>query len=192
MTSPIIGPRELVHENPFQKIFRVPVNFGDYSKEYFVREDGYHVGLIVVKGDEVLLVRQFRLLVDGLSWEIPGGGIDEGETPEEAASRECLEETGVFCRDLKPLIEFQLGVDTINNPTYIYITHDFVERELSPSSPLEVVEKHWVRLSECMNMIFSREISGSFSIVALFAYHALLNNRSLNNHSPSPARRIVG
>ena len=192
MTSPIIGPSELVHENPFQKIYRVPVDFGRHCKEYFVRDDGRHVGLLVVRGDEVLLVRQFRLLINGLSWEIPGGGIDEGETPEEAATRECMEETGVLCRNLKPLINYQLGLDNIKNPTYIYLSHDFVEGEQPCPDASEVVEKNWVRLSDCMDMIFSQEISGSFSIVALFAFQTWLNDSSLNRNSSSSARRFAG
>ncbi len=43
---------------------------------------------------EALLVRQFRFGVEANSLEIPGGMVDEGETPAEAAARELEEETG--------------------------------------------------------------------------------------------------
>lgn len=45
---------------------------------------------IVLRGDEILLVRQG---LTGL-WSIPGGGVEEGEDPSEAVTRELLEETG--------------------------------------------------------------------------------------------------
>ena len=35
-----------------------------------------------------------RFITDSWGWEIPAGGVDAGETPEDAAAREVLEETG--------------------------------------------------------------------------------------------------
>jgi len=172
--KPKIGPRQLVYENDFFQVVRVPVDFGEFSKEYFVREDGTHVGMVVVRGESVLLVRQYRLLIDDLSWEIPGGGVDEGEEVEQAAIRECSEETGLLCQDIKPLICFELGLDTVHNPSYIFHSDTF-EESGSPGDPKEVVQTHWVPLNDCMDMIFSQQISGSFSIVALLAYQALKN-----------------
>jgi 8-oxo-dGTP pyrophosphatase MutT (NUDIX family) len=43
---------------------------------------------------EIILVRQFRWGSDELSWELPGGIVDEGEDPVEAGLRELREETG--------------------------------------------------------------------------------------------------
>lgn len=43
----------------------------------------------------VVLVRQFRPSVGRELWELPAGGLDEGEAPEAAAERECEEETGL-------------------------------------------------------------------------------------------------
>ena len=175
MPQPIIGPKQLVYENDFQQIVRVPVDFGDFTKEYFVREDGKHVGLVVVRNESVLLVRQYRLLIDGLSWEIPGGGVDEGEDSEQAAIRECLEETGLLCRNVKPVLRFDLGLDTIHNPSWIFYSDDFEDTGNACADPREAVQWHWVTLDDCINMIFSQQISGSFSIVALLAYQALRN-----------------
>ena len=94
MDKPKIGAREVVYQNPFLRIVRVPVEFADFAKTFYVSEYGPRVGVLILKGEKALLVRQYRLLIDGLSWEIPGGKADADESLEEAAARECLEETG--------------------------------------------------------------------------------------------------
>src|SRR4029079_17919399 len=38
--------------------------------------------------------RQYRYAVNAFLWELPAGSVDEGETPEQAARRECHEEIG--------------------------------------------------------------------------------------------------
>ena len=40
---------------------------------------------------KVILVRQYRYAVNAFLWELPAGSVDEGESPEEAARRECHE-----------------------------------------------------------------------------------------------------
>ena len=42
----------------------------------------------------VVLIRQFRAALDRELWEVPAGSLDEGESPEAAAKRECEEEIG--------------------------------------------------------------------------------------------------
>jgi ADP-ribose pyrophosphatase len=42
----------------------------------------------------VVLIKQFRYAVNRFLWEFPAGSVDEGETPEQAAVRECHEEIG--------------------------------------------------------------------------------------------------
>jgi len=53
------------------------------------------VVIIPVDADgRVVLIRQFRAAIDRELWEIPAGSVDEGESPEAAAKRECEEEIG--------------------------------------------------------------------------------------------------
>lgn len=50
--------------------------------------------LALTAAQELVMVRQYRFATRELSWEIPGGIIDPGETPLEAGERELREETG--------------------------------------------------------------------------------------------------
>jgi ADP-ribose pyrophosphatase len=43
----------------------------------------------------VILVKQYRYAVNADLWELPAGSVDDGESPEDAARRECHEEIGL-------------------------------------------------------------------------------------------------
>ena len=181
VSLPSIGPRQVVYEDKNRQIYRVAADFGTFSKEYLVSDSGHRAGLVVVQGEAVLLVRQYRLLIDRLSWEIPGGKVEENETPEAAAVRECLEETGLRCRDLKPLLSFHPGLDAWYNPSVLFYSDQFDEVGERASCPHEIEDKVWVPLSRCVEMIFDQEIVDSFSIVALLSYKTLIGGQ------PSPS-----
>ena len=174
MHAPQIGQRQVLYQDRYQQIYKVTADFGSFTKEYFVRDSGKRVGLVVVQGDSVLLVEQYRLLINGLSWEIPGGRVDDGEAPEAAAVRECLEETGVRCFNPRPLISYHAGLDTNYNPTDIFCSDEVAQRYEPESIHVQEVSSwEWVPLDRCIAMISESEIMDSFSIVALLAYQTL-------------------
>lgn len=57
---------------------------------------------VIVHDDRVLMVRR-RVKEGELMWQFPAGGIEDGETPEQAAVRETLEETGLTVEAVKVL-----------------------------------------------------------------------------------------
>src|SRR5262249_50817835 len=53
------------------------------------------VVIIPIEDDgRVVLIKQFRPAIDREFWEVPAGSVDDGESPEPAAVRECEEEIG--------------------------------------------------------------------------------------------------
>jgi 8-oxo-dGTP pyrophosphatase MutT (NUDIX family) len=65
------------------------------SGDFFVIDcaDWVHV-LALTSSGKLIMVKQFRFGTENLSWEIPGGLMERGEHPVQAAERELLEETG--------------------------------------------------------------------------------------------------
>ena len=65
------------------------------------------VGAIVFKDDRVLLVRRGKPPAEDL-WAIPGGRVEIGETLQQAAEREILEETAITIRAGVPVYTFDV------------------------------------------------------------------------------------
>lgn len=65
--------------------------------------------------DQVLLVKRRDVPI----WVLPGGGIDPGETPEEAALREVWEETGLQVSILRQTALYT-PINNLALPTYVY------------------------------------------------------------------------
>lgn len=89
-----------LHRNPYWSVKRAS---SGPDAHYFVdAADSVLVIAESVDGD-VLLIEHWRIPHQRHVLEFPGGGIDSGELPRDAASRELLEETGVTALDLREL-----------------------------------------------------------------------------------------
>jgi mutator protein MutT len=89
------------------------------------------VGVIICQGDRIVLIQRAKEPSKGL-WTFPGGAIELGESLEEAARREALEETGleVEIGKVATVID-HIARDTAGRVTYHYVIVDFWARPVS-------------------------------------------------------------
>ncbi|MEM9562767.1 MAG: NUDIX hydrolase [Actinomycetota bacterium] len=87
--------------NPVYESWWVKLTIDDVERpdgrrvEHEVLRGPNAAGMVVVDPDRgMLMIWRHRFMPDVWGWEIPGGAVDDGESAETAARRECLEETG--------------------------------------------------------------------------------------------------
>jgi 8-oxo-dGTP pyrophosphatase MutT (NUDIX family) len=84
-----------------------------------------------------------------LHWDLPGGHIEDGEEPEEAAKREAFEETGLIVSDLK-------AKNVPDSFRHFFVTKNYsgkIEFKENPESGvIEHNDYKWVTLEEYENM----------------------------------------
>src|SRR5437867_2774884 len=117
-----IDTPRVTYSTPFMDIVHSRADFGRFVKDYYVVKFGERGGIVGVNDERILLVRQYRFLIDDYSWELPGGTIEKDESAEAGLARECLEETGLRPRDLGLLLVYYPGLDNVDNRTSIYLS----------------------------------------------------------------------
>ena len=128
-----------------------------YSQNPFSRTNKYgHITAsgLVVRNDQILLI--FHPYIK--EWFQPGGHIDEGENPIEAAIREVHEETGVICR---PIAEYLDPIDIDfheipDNPKkrearHLHVDLLFLLEVVNEEESPEDIQKAWLPLAEISN-----------------------------------------
>jgi ADP-ribose pyrophosphatase len=135
-----------------------------------VVEHSHCVAIIAVDDkDNILLVEQFRKPVEKELLEIPAGGIDPGETPEDAVRREMREETGFLPHKVERLGGFYSSPGFCTEYLYLYLATDLVP------SPLQAEDSEGIRLVrvpllKIPDLIASGAICDAKSIAGLLTF----------------------
>ena len=117
----------------------------------------------------MVLVRQFRHGIRRDTLEVPGGMVDPGESPEEAAVRELAEETGYVADRVRFLGRVHPNPAIQGNWSYTYLAEG-CRPNAEPSPDLfERIEVEVRPLSDVPDLIRREEISHSLMVNA-FAF----------------------
>jgi ADP-ribose pyrophosphatase len=130
------------------------------------------IAIVAIDADDnVLLVKQFRKPVEKELLEIPAGGIDPGEEPEEAVRREMREETGYLPQKLERLGGFYSAPGYCSEYLHLYLATDLVPSQLF-AEDTEGISLVRVPIAQVPDLIASGRLCDGKSIAGLLAYLA--------------------
>lgn len=171
----------LLHKGPFLSVYRDQVTRPDGSAgayEHVVTKDSVRV--VAFDGDSmVLLAEDDFYLQERRVLHLPGGGIEAGQLPQDAARRELEEETGRTAGGLH-----QLGIiDPLPGITGARV-HLFLTTDLGPGHPARDGNEinmtvHRQTLDEAVTAVRSGHITEAGSVAALLLAAALLGNHQM-------------
>ncbi len=156
-TNPWIRVREDIAEMPNGR-----------TTLYGVCEIGRAIGVLpFVDADHVVMVRQYRYVWgEAHRWEIPTGGAHKGESLEEAAQRELMEEIGYRAGSLTHASTHYTSKSICHESADIFIGRDLIRAGAVPDDT-EDLEVAVLPFADVFNLVLSSEIRDAMSVVAI-------------------------
>lgn len=106
---------------------------------------------IIIRDNRVLMIRT----IDSNSWSIPSGGVEDGETVEEACIREVAEETGYEVKIVKELHTKKTIVKEYKVTTQYFLCEITGGDILYKDPDEEIEEISWMNRNEISKLIYT-------------------------------------
>jgi ADP-ribose pyrophosphatase len=127
-----------------------------------VRHPGSVILIPMPAPDRIVLIHQYRYVVDRWLWELPAGSLDPGEAPEDAARRECHEEIGKIAGHAKHLATYFPSPGFCDEAMHFFLLTDLRDRRPDEAEahhdPDELLTVKEFSVSEVRAMIETGEI----------------------------------
>ena len=161
--------RTVIYESDYVCLYADKVRFpGGYIVEKYHQVHYPKEAVCIVifnEKDQVLLIRNRRYTIGRLEWEIPAGKIEQGETKEDAARRECLEETGCTLKDLRFLCSQNPANGMSDCTCHVFAARAETEGGIQDTE--EVADKRWMPIQEVRQLLRDNGTRDSVSILAI-------------------------
>jgi ADP-ribose pyrophosphatase len=136
-----------------------------------VRHPGSVVLLPMPAPDRIVLVQQYRYVVDRWLWELPAGSLDPGEDLETAALRECHEEIGKIAGRAQKLATFFASPGFCDEAMNFFLLTDLRDRRQDEAAakqdPDELLKVKEFSIADAKAMVRSGEIVDMKTAVGL-------------------------
>lgn len=113
------------------------------------------------------LAREYKYAQERDTLEVISGGIDQGESPEDAARRELAEEAGLQAGRWIPLGRIDPFTTIIRSPNYLFLALDCEPQGAQNPGEGEVVHIEKVPFRRALQMVMDSEITHGGSCVAI-------------------------
>jgi len=150
------------------KVDKVQINKRQTIKE--VVEHGGSAAILPLIGDTIVMEKQYRYPIDKELFEIPAGTLEKGESPEECAARELIEETGYKAGNLKQLGRFYMSPGYCTEVMHVFVATNLSKVESHGMDDDEVIEIVRVTVDDAVKMIMKGEIEDAKTVCAVLAY----------------------
>jgi len=164
--------REIVYQSPWVNLYLDKVRFpnGLVIDKFHMLDFPNAAVTAIVEDDlgNVIFARVCRYTTGLTDWELPAGGIEDGETIIDAARREVLEETGYITDEPQLLYSYYPMPGSTNKLFHIVqckaveFRQDFDRNEVS--------ETRWFTRGEVRQMIQDKALLDGFTLTALLLW----------------------
>lgn len=147
---------------------RVRFADGVEVEHHVVRVPTAAVAVVVRDRGRVLAIYRHRFITGREGWEMPAGRLDPGESPEAAAVRECIEETG--WRPLRPrLVTSGYPAPGLTDLLHHVVVCDGAEHAGDPVDTHEADRIEWLEESRLLELIRSGSMPDGYVQYAVLA-----------------------
>jgi len=164
----VVHGEDAIYESEWLRLTMVDVEVpgGRRFPHHVVRMPQDAAGTLVVDGTRVLLLWRHRFVTDEWGWEVPAGRLDEGETPAQAAARECLEETGWEPAAVRPLTSFTPVSGLVDLHFHLFAATGAVHVG-DPVDTSESERVEWVEAARLREEVAAGRVVDGLSLMAL-------------------------
>ena len=114
----------------------------------------------------IYLVKEYKYAIDRFSYELPSGGLEDGEPAIDAAKRELREEAGIVANKWTDLGTVDPFTSAVLSPNHLFLAEDLEQVEATPDDG-EILERVMVPFAEAVRMVMDGEITHGASCIAI-------------------------